>query len=117
MSPITIGVIFFGIGWVICAGRFAYTGFQFQKYIKERYPDHWNKMVDQSVMTRVFFPFRKGTLPHFAYKSTESLNDPKIVEFRRKYRQHFFTLFVIYPVSFLSFIVLVVILLETKTFR
>ena len=69
-------------------------------------------MVDQSIVTRIFFPFKKGTLPHFAYESTDTLNDEKIVEFRKRYRHHFFTLFVIYPLSFISYMILIVVFLE-----
>lgn len=113
MSPITVGIIFLGIGFIAVAGKFLYTGLKFTKYIKERYPEQWDEMVNKNIVSRALFPFKKGTLTHFVYKSTDSLNDEKIVEFRRKFRQHFFLLFVIYPLSFLSFVVLVIFFLET----
>jgi hypothetical protein len=111
MSPITVGVIAFGISFFVSLGQFLYTGFKFTRYIKQKYPDKWNAM-DQDIATVFLFPFRKGSAAYFIYKSKETFNDEKIADFRKAFRRRAFALFAVYPLGFISFIILLVLFLE-----
>jgi hypothetical protein len=112
MSPFTVGVIVFGISFFVSLGQFLYTGFKFTRYIKEKYPEKWNAM-DQDIATVFLFPFRKESSVYFIYKSKETFDDEKIADFRKTFRRRAFAFFVVYPLGFISFIILFVLFLET----
>lgn len=66
-----------------------------------------------SIVKKALFPFSKGTVTYFIYKSKDDLNDDKIAEFRKKIRQHTLFLAVVYPISFIGYVILVFWFLKT----
>jgi len=107
MSPITIGFLFLIFGLILGISRFLYTGYSFTKYIKEEYPVKWKEMTGNDTVRRALLPFGNDTVSYFLYKSKNDFDDEKITQFRKKIRQHTFFLAVVYPISFVSYIIVI----------
>lgn len=105
MSPITIGILFLIFGFIFGISKFLYTGYSFTKYIKEKYPIKWKEMTENDSVRRVLLPFGNDTVTYFIYKSKKDFGDDNIAQFRKKIRQHTFFLAVVYPISFVIYIV------------
>jgi len=112
MSPITIGflVLFLGLTFSIC--KFLYTGYSFAKYIREKYPVKWENMAQKDTIKKALLPFGKGTVTYFIYKSKDDLDDTRVVQFRKTIRQHSLFLFVVYPISFVAYVIVIFWFLE-----
>ena len=113
MSPITIGLLILLIGVLSSIYKFFYNGYSFIKYIKEKYPQKWEEMVHKDWIVKALLPFGKDTATYFIYKSKDTYGDEQIAKFRKSIRRHTLFLVIVYPISFLSYIIIVIWLLET----
>lgn len=113
MSPITIGFLVLLLGFLVSLYKFLRTGYAFVKYIRKKHPAEWKDMAHKDKIRNALFPFGKGAATYFIYKSKDDLGDAKIAQFRKRIRQHTLFLVVVYPLSFLTYIVLIFWFLET----
>ncbi|MGA1823832.1 MAG: hypothetical protein ACMUIP_04140 [bacterium] len=115
MNIIIIGLLVLLIGIFSSLFKFLYTGYIFIKYIKEKYPLKWEEVAPKNNISKALFPFSKGTSVYFLYKSNENFGDEKITELRKRIKQHTFFLVIVYPLSFLIYIILVFYFLKKFT--
>lgn len=78
-------------GAAINIARSLAEGSRFSRYMDENHPEEWQRLLYQQLPARIIlWPFRRGNVVHFIWKSREDFGDPRINLFRHKLRWTFY---------------------------
>jgi len=98
------------VGAIFNVLRGLIEGSRFVRYMEEHHPERWEQIVYGQLLRKVFlFPFGRGTVFDFVWRSTEEYGDPMIGVFRRKAKRFFYGWLLYCALGFLGFVVLAMI--------
>lgn len=88
-------LVWAGVGLLVAVAVYhmiqaQYTGQRLRQYLAEHHREQWERLFyHQQIKKALLWPFMRGTLVDFIWKSEENFGDPLVSELRRKVRQSF----------------------------
>lgn len=90
-TVIWIYTAFFIAGALINLVRSLAGGAKFSRYMEEHHPEKWQQLLYEHLPVKIIlWPFMRGNIIDFIWKSEEDYGDPRIKLFRQKMRWAFY---------------------------
>lgn len=112
-----LGVGLFVIDAIVIIVRGQKVSTEFNRYLEEKYPAEYHRMVFQDFFKRLFrLSWHKDSLPYFTFISKDDLGDPRIALYKSKLKWSFYS-FLLNGVAAVVFFAIVALWIEYSVGR